>query len=128
MKKSQSYYGYNFNKNQIKTGYGKYTPGTVGKIAMAVTIPSALIALISVLVALFVLPEALIVTLVTFIISFVGSIVIMADIVIFNHKQKKSDSKSDEVKQPDIMRIVHMLIGIVVGIIIGYLIWGAKYQ
>lgn len=128
MKKSQPYYGYGFKKNQVKTGYDKYTPGTVGKIAMAITAPSAIIALVSVLIAMFAIPQALIVTLVTFIISFVGSIVIMGDIVVFNHRQKKGDSRSDEPRQLDIMRIVHMVIGIGLGIAIGYLIWGIKYR
>lgn len=126
MKKTQSYYG--FKNNQVNTGYEKYTPGTVGKIAIAITTPSALIAFISVLIALFALPDALIVTVVTFVISFVGSIVIMVDIVMFNRRQKSksSISKNEAASQPDIMRIVHMLIGIVAGIIIGYLIWGVK--
>lgn len=126
MKKTQSYYG--FKNNQVNTGYEKYTPGTVGKIAIAITTPSALIAFISVLIALFALPDALIVTVVTFVISFVGSIVIMVDIVMFNRRQKSKSpiSKNEAASQPDIMRIVHMLIGIVAGIIIGYLIWGVK--
>lgn len=128
MKKSQSYYGYSFNKKQMNTGYEKYTPGIVGKVAMGITVPSAIIALISVFIALFAVTDALIITLVTFIISFVGSIVIMVDIVLFNHRQKKNSSKPEASNQPDIMRIVHMLIGIVVGIIIGYLIWGVKYK
>ncbi|MFQ9516139.1 MAG: hypothetical protein ACLRZ9_09955 [Eubacterium sp.] len=124
MKKTQSYYGNNFNKAQVKTGYQKYSPSTVGKIAVVITTPSAIISFISVLIAFFAIPDALLVTLVTFIISFVGSIVIMADIVIFNHRQKKNNLKDSESKQMDIMRIVHMLIGIVIGIAIGYLIWG----
>lgn len=127
MKKTQSYYG--FKNNQVNTGYEKYTPGVVGKIAVGITTPSVIVAFISILVTLFGVPEAMIVALITFVISFVGSIVIMIDIVIFNYKQKhKSASAKDSgAKQPDIMRIVHMLIGIVVGIIIGYLIWGGKY-
>lgn len=127
MKKTQSYYG--FKNNQLNTGYEKYTPGTVGKIAIGITTPSAIIAFVSVLVALFGMPEAMIVTLITFVISFVGSIVIMIDIVAFNQKQKRKTSanKGNTDNPLDIMRIVHMLIGIVVGIIIGYLIWGGKH-
>ena len=116
------------NNRQINSGYQRYTPSVVGRIAVAVTAPSAIIAFISVLVALVFIPDALIVTLVTFLISFVGSIVIVIDIVRFNFKQKEKGAKSNEPKQLDIMRIVHMLIGIVVGIVIGYLIWGAKYK
>lgn len=125
MKKEKQYYG--FKKNQIKTGYERYTSSVVGKIAMCVTIPSALIAFVSVIIAMFAVPEALIVTLVTFAISFIGSIVIAGDILIFNYKQGKQSAKPDEPKTLDIMRIVHMLIGIGVGIIIGYLIWGMNY-
>lgn len=129
-KKQMNYnYLYKGQKNErMKTGYEKYTPGIVGKIAMGITIPSALIAFISVIMAAFGMIQALMVTLITFIISFVGSIVISVDIVIFNRKQRKQTEKSNEPKQLDIMRIVHMLIGIVVGIAIGYLIWGAKYR
>lgn len=128
MKKSQPYYGNKFNKQQMNTGYERYTPSMVGKVALGITVPSAMIAFISVLIALFAIPDALIVTLVTFLISFVGSIVIMADIVIFNRRQKKKDPSSKEPKQMDIGRIVHMIIGMGVGIVIGYLIWGAKYK
>lgn len=126
MKTNQPYYG--VKKKQIQTGYEKYTPTMVGKIAMAITVPSALIAFISVMVALIAIPDALIVTLFTFVISFVGSIVIAGDIIIFNHKQKKKTADNSEPKTLDIMRIVHMLIGILVGIIIGYLIWGIEYK
>ena len=66
------------------------------------------------------------VTLITFIISFVGSIILAIDIVIFNRKQSKKSGTSDQPKQLDIMRIVHLIVGIGVGIIIGYLIWGNK--
>jgi purine-cytosine permease-like protein len=95
---------------------------------MGITVPSAAIAFISVMMALFGMFQAIIVTFFTFIISFIGSIVIVVDIVIFNRKQKKDRGVYDEPKPMDIMRIVHMLIGIIVGIAIGYLIWGAKYR
>ena len=50
------------------------------------------------------------------------------DILRFNRNQNKvTGGVSDEPKTMDIMRIVHLLIGILTGIIIGYLIWGAKY-
>lgn len=129
-KKQMNYsYMYKGQKNdKMKTGYEKYTPGTLGKIAMGITIPSALIAFISVIVAAFGMIQVLMVTLVTFIISFIGSIVIAADIVVFNRRQRKQTEKSTEPKQLDIMRIVHLFIGVVVGIVIGYLIWGAKYR
>lgn len=126
MKKTQPYYG--FKKNQVNTGYQSYTPSMVGKIALGITVPSAIIALISVLIALFVLPQAIIVTVVTFAISFLGSVVIMGDITLFNHRQKKKDNSPKEPKEMDIGRVVHMLIGMGVGIIIGYLIWGAQYK
>lgn len=124
MNKKQ-YYG--FKKTQVNTGYEKYTPSLMGKIALGITVPSALIAFISVMIAFTVIPKALMVTVVTFAISFVGSIFIAVDIIVFNQKQKKQRSKTSEPKTLDIMRIVHMLIGIGVGIIIGYLIWGIKY-
>lgn len=132
MSKKQMNYNYMYKgqkSNQpIKSGYEKYTPGTVGKIAMAITVPSAIIAFISVMVAVFGVIQALVVTFITFIISLVGSIVIAIDIVRFNHQQKKATGADKEPKTMDIMRVVHMLIGIGVGIIIGYLIWGAKYR
>ena len=112
--KNKNYYG--FKQNKQENPYGRYTPGTVGKIAIAVTVPSAIIAFVSVMVAL----------LTPFIISFVGSVILAIDIVIFNRKQSKKSGTSDQPKQLDIMRIVHLIVGIGVGIIIGYLIWGNK--
>ncbi len=49
--KNKNYYG--FKQNKQENPYGRYTPGTVGKIAIAVTVPSAIIAFVSVMVALF---------------------------------------------------------------------------
>lgn len=132
MGKKQMNYNYMYkgqkNSHQTNTGYERYTPGTVGKIAMAITAPSAIISFISVMIAVFGMIQALIVTFFTFIISLVGAIVIAVDIVRFNRKQRKAAGVSNEPKEMDIMRIVHMLIGIGVGVIIGYLIWGAKYR
>ena len=116
-----------FKQNKQEKPYGRYTPGTVGKIAIAVTVPSAIIAFVSVMIALLTpMIQALMVTLITFIISFVGSVILAIDIVIFNRKQSKKSGTSDQPKQLDIMRIVHLIVGIGVGIIIGYLIWGNK--
>lgn len=132
MSKKQMNYNYMYkgqkSNQQMKSGYEKYTPGTVGKIAMAITVPSAIISFVSVMIAVFGMIQALVVTFFTFIISLVGSIVIVIDIVRFNRRQKKATEVTDAPKTIDIMRMVHMLIGIVVGIIIGYLIWGAKYK
>ena len=36
--KNKNYYG--FKQNKQENPYGRYTPGTVGKIAIAVTVPS----------------------------------------------------------------------------------------
>ena len=130
MSKKQMNYNYMYKGKKSNSGVNgtneKYTPGTVGKIAMAVTIPSAIIAFISVMIAVFGMIQALIVTAITFIISFIGSVVLAIDIVIFNRKQKKKYGKADEPKEMDMMRILHMIIGIFVGVIIGYLIWGTK--
>ncbi len=115
------------DRRRLNTGYEKYSPGIIGKIALGITTPSVIIAFISVIIAFFGVAQAFLIAIVTFVISFVGSIVLMADIVVFNMRQKKKQPKSAEPKQMDIMRIVHMLIGIIVGIIIGYLIWGVKY-
>lgn len=125
---TKNYYGFKNNKNTINSNNKKYTPGMVGKLALAITVPSALISFISVMVAVFGMVQALMVTFVTFIISFVGCIVISVDIVMFNRRQKKNDNSPKGPKELDIMRIVHLAIGILVGIIIGYLIWGAKYK
>ena len=88
---------------------------------------SALIALISVLIAAFGMIQAIVVTFFTFIIAFVGSVVIAIDIVRFNRQQKKATDKREGPKEMDIMRIVHLLIGVAAGVIIGYLIWGVKH-
>ena len=127
MKNNRSTNSYNsFKQNKVNTGFERYTPKTLGKIAMGITVPSAIIALVSVLIAAFGFTDALLVTFVTFAISFLGSIVIAIDIIVFNYRQSKKVKTSKEPKEMDIMRIVHMLIGIVVGIIIGYLVWGVK--
>ena len=119
-------YMYKGKKNSLhsNTVTDKYTPGMVGKIAMTITAPSAIISLVSVMIAVFGMPQAIIVTFISFIISFIGGIVITIDIIMFNRKQKKKYKDSDTPKELDIVRIIHMVIGIFVGIIIGYLIWG----
>ena len=124
---NKNYYGFK-KKKQPMSPYEKYTPGTLGSVVMMITIPAAIVAFISVFVAFFYAP-AMIITLVSFIIAFSGSIIMGIDIVIFTRRQKKRmEDKPEGPKQLDIMRIVHLAIGIVVGIIIGYLIWGAKYK
>ena len=60
--KNKNYYG--FKQNKQENPYGRYTPGTVGKIAIAVTVPSAIIAFVSVMIALLTsMIQALMVTL-----------------------------------------------------------------
>ena len=44
-----------------------------------------------------------------------------------NRQQKKVTDKREGPKEMDIMRIVHLLIGVAAGVIIGYLIWGVKH-
>lgn len=128
---NKNYYGFKNEKNIVSNRAERYVPKGFGKVVLYITAPAAMIALASVLMA-FVLKGnaaaiALMVALMTFLISFIGSIVIVIDIVRFNRGQsKKYQSKSTEPKEIDIMRIVHMLIGIICGIIIGYLIWGMK--
>lgn len=86
--KNKNYYG--FKQNKQENLMDVITPGTVGKIAIAVTVPSAIIAFVSVMIALLTsMIQALMVTLITFIISFVGSVILAIDIVIFNRKQSK---------------------------------------
>ena len=41
-------------------------------------------------------------------------------------KERKKYKDTETPKGPDIMRILHLIIGVFVGIIIGYLLWGAK--
>ena len=108
----------------------QYVPQGFGKVVMMITAPAAIISVLSVLL-LFLLRGnaqaiAMVTALITFVISFVGSILLMVDVVRFNRKQEKQYGKPKEQKGPDIMRIVHMIIGIIGGIIIGYLIWGRK--
>ena len=66
MSKKQMNYDYMYkgkkNGSPMRTGYEKYTPGIVGKIALGITVPSALIALISVLIAAFGMIQAIVVT------------------------------------------------------------------
>lgn len=113
-----------YNKfNKVNTGVKRYEPTMLGKLAMCLTAPSALISFIAVLVALFGVVEAIFVTFITLAVAFIGGILIVIDIVIFNHKNK---SKDKEPKTIDIGRMVHMFIGIIVGIIIGYLAWGVR--
>lgn len=130
MSKKQMNYNYMYKgqKKSQNTGYEKYTPGTFGKVVMAITLPSAILAVVSVFIAVAGVLQAITVTFFTCIIAFIGSILIAIDIVRFNRKQKKITDQREEPKEMDIMRIVHLLIGIVVGIAIGYLIWGAKYK
>lgn len=128
---NKNYYGFKNSKNTAPNRADRYVPEGFGKVVLLITAPSAIIALISVLIAFALKGNAagiaLMIALVTFLISFIGSIILVVDIVRFNRKQSKTyRSKSDEPKEIDIMRIVHMLIGIIGGIIIGYLIWGMK--
>ncbi len=128
--KNKNYYGFK-NKQQTLGGRGeRYVPHGFGKALLYVTAPSAIIALVSIL-SMFVLKGnaqavMFIVALATFAISLIGSILLMIDIVRFNRRKTKQYGKATETKELDIMRIVHLLIGILCGIIIGYLIWGAK--
>lgn len=122
--KNKNYYGFKNNKKTADP-YGKYVPGLFGKFVMGFTVPSAVIALIAGLTA-FIVPQLMIVAIATFIIAFVGSILLMVDIIIFNRRQKKGRTKDEGPKELDIMRIVHLLVGMVLGIAIGYLIWGIR--
>lgn len=127
---NKNYYGFHHN-NQTNGGRGeRYVPQGFGKAILFVTAPSAIIALVSIL-SLFVLKGnaqavMFMVALAAFAISFIGSILLMIDIVRFNHKKNKQYGKASEAKELDIMRIVHLFIGVLCGIIIGYLIWGTK--
>lgn len=118
---SKNYYGINKNKNANNV---YYTPGTLGKITMAFTIPAIVIAIVSVLIALFAYPQLIGGALLAFVVSFVGSIVLVIDILLFNRRQKQKSDKREGTKDLDIGRMVHLALGVVVGIIIGYLIWG----
>ena len=40
---------------------------------------------------------------------------------------KNTLGNGEDLKEMDIMRIVHLLIGVAAGVIIGYLIWGVKH-
>lgn len=113
---------YKFN-NKVNTGYKRYQPTMLGKLAIGVAAPSALISFIAVIIALFQVPQAFLITLVTLAIAFIGGILIVVDIVIFNFKNR---SKNKEPKTIDIGRMVHLLIGLITGIIIGYLAWGVR--
>lgn len=117
-----AYNNYKYN-NKVNTGYKRYEPTMLGKIAMAITAPSALISFVAVIVAFFNVPQAFLITLVTLAIAFVGGLLIVADIVIFNFKNK---SKDKEPKTKDIGRLVHLLVGLIAGIIVGYLAWGIR--
>ena len=74
------------NRKSLWTLYTRYS----WQDCIAVTVPSAIIAFVSVMIALLTpMIQALMVTLITFIISFVGSIILAIDIVIFNRNRAK---------------------------------------
>lgn len=127
---AKNYYGINKNQKMMANRGDHYVPQGFGKVVMMITAPAAILSMVSILL-LFVLKGnaqgmAMIVALVSFAVSFIGSIILMIDVVRFNRKQSKKFDKPSEAKGLDIMRIVHMIIGIIGGIIIGYLIWGIK--
>lgn len=111
--------------------YLKYKPTLPGKFAICIATPSAIIGIIAVFFA-FVYPQAFVITVIAEGIAIFGGIILTIDIVRFNIRQNKASEKLSKNKKKewedsnnnlDIMRIVHMLIGIAVGIMIGYLIW-----
>lgn len=130
---SKNNYGFK-NKNNMQTGYDRYTPQGFGKVAMYIAALAGVIAVIAVLVAVFAVGRSAQVTQISFIIAFVGlviafgfGIVMIVDVIRFNRKQSKIQQTRNSAPEPkgmDIGRAIHMIIGIVVGIIIGYLIWG----
>ncbi len=111
----------NNNKNSTQ-----YQASTFGKVAMWVTVPAAIITILSLIVGFFV-RQAFAVMFIACAITIIGCICLAIDIVIFNRKQAKANPDKNGPKEMDIGRMFHLLAGIVVGIIIGYLIWGAKF-
>ncbi len=127
---AKNYYGMNKNNKMMSNRGDQYVPEGFGKIVMMITAPAAILSVTSVLM-LFLLRGnaqgiAMAVALISFAIAFVGSILLVVDVVRFNRKQSKQFDKEAGPKQLDIMRIVHMIIGMIGGIIIGYLIWGIR--
>lgn len=107
--------------NKVNIDY-RYSPTILGKIALSIALPAAVIGMIAVIAAFWV-AEAFWVCLIGEAIALVGGVFIVGDIVVFNIRQRNGKSKQNKPKEMDIMRAVHMVIGIIVGIIIGYLIW-----
>lgn len=118
-------------KNNLNPKTRKYEPTTVGKGAMIVTAPAAIIGMVSVIVGIIV-PSMVAVCFDICIISegiaFVGGIVLVIDMILFNRRMAKEiakNKKEQPVKQEkDIANIAHLLAGLAIGLFLGYMFWG----
>ncbi|MCR5430820.1 MAG: hypothetical protein K6E58_06290 [Eubacterium sp.] len=117
---------YKFKNNN--TNRTQYQASKLGKVSMYVTVPAAIITVLSLVVGLAGVRQAFAIMFIGCAITIVGCILLAVDIIVFNRKQAKKNPDKNGPKEMDIGRMVHLLIGVVVGIIIGYLIWGAKFR
>lgn len=108
-----------------------YRPSLFGKIALCISVPAAIIGIISVILALAITSQTgnfFVVCLIAEAIAFVGGICIVIDIVISNNKNRKKLEKTGQIpkKEKDLANIVHLIVGLGLGILLGYLIWGIR--
>lgn len=121
------------NKNTYKVSNNEmgYRPSLFGKITLCISVPAAIIGIISVILALTISSQTgtfFVICLIAEAVAFVGGICIVIDIVISNNKDRKKLEKTGQIpkKEKDLANIVHLLVGLVLGIILGYLIWGVR--
>lgn len=116
----------NYSFNKVNTPYDKYQATLFGKIAMGIAAPSVIVSFLAMIVAFFGIVEALLIGIVTLILAFVGSIMIIIDIVAFNLRQKKKNPNKSKNEGVDMARMWHLLAGLALGVLIGFLIWGVR--
>lgn len=124
------------NSYKVQQEDYRYKPSMLGKIALCVTVPAAIIGVVSIIVAFILMAIAagshvgdfFVICLIAEAVAFVGGIVIVVDIVISNNKNKKKLEKAgvikEEKKEKDIANLIHFLVGLGLGILLGFLKWG----
>ena len=94
----KNYYGFQKSK-MMENRDTQYVPQGWGKVVMMIAAPSALVSMLSVMALFFLRGNAqgvaMVIALITFAISFIGSIFMMVDVIRFHRKKsKKYDEKN----------------------------------